>query len=137
MRKIVLQGRKITGGSAEGEALVTKESLGGFGCFDFDTGKVIDYGHDWYGKSVAGKILVFRTAKGSSAWSIAHQALRFTGVSPKAYVTKESNPQTALGAVVARVPAVTEFDQDPTEVISTGDWVKVDADQGLVEITKQ
>jgi len=137
MSKIVLQGRKMTGGSAEGEALVTKESLGGFGCFDFDTGEVIDYGHEWYGKSVAGKILVFRTAKGSSAWSIAHQALRFAGVSPQAYVTRQSNPQTALGAVVARVPAVTEFDQDPTEVISTGDWVKVDADRGLVEITKQ
>ena len=137
MSKIVLRGRRINGGSAEGEALVTKESLGGFGCFDFDTGDVIDYGHDWYGKSVAGKILVFRTAKGSSAWSIAHQALRFTGVSPKAYVTKESNPQTVLGAVVARIPAVTEFDQDPTEVISTGDWVKVDADQGLVEVTKK
>lgn len=137
MGKIVLKGRKIHGGSAEGEALVTKESLGGFGCFDFDTGDVIDYGHDWYGKSVAGKILVFRTAKGSSAWSIAHQALRFAGKSPRAYVTRESNPQTALGAVVARVPAVTELDQDPTEVISTGDWVKVDADQGLVEITKK
>jgi predicted aconitase with swiveling domain len=137
MSPIVLKGRKITGGSAEGEALVTKESLGGFGCFDFDTGEVIDYGHDWYGKSVAGKILVFRTAKGSSAWSIAHQALRLVGKSPKGYVTKESNPQIALGAVVARVPAVTELDQDPTEVISTGDWVKVDADQGVVEVTKK
>ena len=47
------------------------------------------------------------------------------------------NIPTVLGAVVARVPAVTEFDQDPTEVISTGDWVKVDADKGLVEITKK
>ncbi len=136
MSKIVLRGRKINGGSAEGEALVTKESLGGFGCFDFDTGTVIDFGHELYGQNVSGKILVFRTGKGSSAWSIAHQALRFVGKSPKAYVTKECNPQTVLGAVVARVPAVTEFDQDPTEVISTGDWVKVDADKGLVEITK-
>ena len=47
MSKIVLRGRKINGGTAEGEALVTKESLGGFGCFDFDTGKVIDFGHEW------------------------------------------------------------------------------------------
>jgi predicted aconitase with swiveling domain len=136
MKKIILRGRKINGGSAEGEALVTKESLGGFGCFDFDTGKVIDFGHELYGQGVSGKILVFKTGKGSSAWSIAHQALRFAGKSPKAYITKESNPQTALGAVVARVPAVTEMDQDPTEVISTGDWVKVDADNGLVEVTK-
>jgi hypothetical protein len=39
--------------------------------------------------------------------------------------------------VVAGVPAVTELDRDPTEVTSTGDWVKVDADKGLVEITKK
>src|SRR5512136_2395900 len=126
LTRIVLRGRKINGGSAEGEALVTKEPLGGFGCFDFDTGKVIDYGHELYGQDVSRKILVFKTAKGSSAWSIAHQALRFVGKSPKAYVVKECNPQTVLGAVVARVPAVTDFDQDPTEVISTGDRVKVD-----------
>ena len=137
MSRIILRGRKINGGLAEGEALVTKESLGGFGCFDFDTGTVIDFGHEWYGKKVTGKILVFRTGKGSSAWSIAHQALRFTGKSPKAYLIKENNPQTALGSVVARVPSVADFDQDPTEVISTGDWVKVDADRGLVEITKR
>jgi len=137
LKKVILRGRKINGGSAEGEALVTRESLGGFGCIDFDTGKVIDFGHELYGKDVSGKILVFRTGKGSSAWSIAHQALRFVGKSPKAYITKEINPQTALGAVVARVPAVTDFDQDPTKVISTGDWVKVDADKGLVEITKK
>jgi predicted aconitase with swiveling domain len=137
LKKIILRGRKVNGGSAEGEALVTKESLGGFGCFDFDTGKVIDFGHELYGKEVTGKILVFKTGKGSSAWSIAHQALRFVGKSPKAYVTKESNPQTVLGAVVSRVPAVTDFDQDPTHVIATGDWVKVDADRGLVEITKK
>jgi predicted aconitase with swiveling domain len=137
LNKVILRGRRVNGGSAEGEALVTRESLGGFGCFDFDTGKVIDFGHELYGKDVSGKILVFKTGKGSSAWSIAHQALRFVGKSPKAYITKESNPQTALGAVVARVPAVTDFDQDPTEVISTGDWVKVDADRGIVEITKK
>jgi predicted aconitase with swiveling domain len=137
LNKIILRGRKINGGSAEGEALVTRASLGGFGCFDLDTGRVVDFGHEWYGKDVSGKVLVFRTAKGSSGWSIAHQALRFVGKSPKAYITKESNPQTALGAVVARVPAVTDFDQDPTEVISTGDWVKVDADKGVVEITKK
>jgi len=98
---------------------------------------VIDFGHEWYGKDISGKILVFRTVKGSSAWSISHQALRFVGKSPKAYIIKEINPQAALGAVVARIPAITDFDQDPTKVISTGDWVKVDADKGLVEITKK
>ena len=137
MNKILLRGRKVYGGSAEGEALVTKDALGGFGCFDFRTGKVIDFGHDWYGENITGKILVFKTGKGSSAWSIAHQALYFLGTSPKAYITKECNPQIALGAAVTRIPSISDFDDDPTEVISTGDWVKVDADKGLLEITKK
>jgi predicted aconitase with swiveling domain len=137
MKKIILKGRKVYGGSAEGEALVTKDSLGGFGTFDLNTGIVVDLSHEWLGKDISGKILVFRTGRGSSAWTIAHQALRFTGRSPKAYLIKEINPQTALGPVVTRTPSMTDFDQDPTKVISTGDWVKVDADEGIVEITKK
>ena len=43
----------------------------------------------------------------------------------------------ALGAVVTRVPAVTDLDADPCEVIATGDWVRIDADQGLVEVSKK
>ena len=50
---------------------------------------------------------------------------------------RANNPQTALGAVVTRLPSITDLDQDPTEVISTGDWVKVDADNGVIEITKR
>jgi len=135
LNKIVLHGRKIHGGSAEGEALVTRNSLGGYGTFDLDTGNVIDVNHDLFGKNVKGKILVFRTAQGSSAWTIAYQALRFADQSPAGYIIKENNPQTALGAVVARRPAITDIDRDPTEVISTGDWVKIDADGGIIEIT--
>jgi hypothetical protein len=37
--------------------------------------------------------------------------------------------------VVTRVPAVTDLDQDPIEVIRSGDWVKVDGTNGIVEIT--
>ena len=35
------------------------------------------------------------------------------------------------------VPTVTDFDQDPTEVIETGDYVVVNGDLGLVEVTKR
>jgi hypothetical protein len=41
--------------------------------------------------------------------------------------------KVALGAVVMRIPAVTDLDQDPLE-LETGDWVKVDAGRGIVEI---
>ena len=42
--------------------------------------------------------------------------------------------KSALGAVVTRVPAITDLDRDPCQVIRTGDWVRVDADHGLVEV---
>ncbi len=135
--KIILYGRKVYGGAGEGEALVTKGPLGGFGTFDPDSGDVVDLNHEWFGQNVKGKVLVFTTASGSSAWTIAHQALRFSGVGPAAYVVRENNPQTALGAVVARLPVVTDLDRDPTEVIATGDRVRVDADGRLVEVTKK
>jgi len=32
---------------------------------------------------------------------------------------------------------MTDFDRDPLEFIATGDWVKVDADRGVVEVTKR
>jgi hypothetical protein len=35
------------------------------------------------------------------------------------------------------VPTMSDFDRDPLEVIETGDWVKVDADNGIVEVTKK
>ena len=136
MEKIVLNGRKVHGGSSEGEALVATAPLGGFGTFNLKTGEVVDLNHEWFGKNVKGKVLVFTTASGSSAWTIAHQALRFTGCAPAAYVVRSSNPQTALGSVVTRIPCVTDFDQDPTEVIKDGDWVKVDAETGTVEVIK-
>jgi predicted aconitase with swiveling domain len=43
----------------------------------------------------------------------------------------------ALGAVVMRVPSVTDLDQNPLDVIETGDWVTVDADRGIVEVVKK
>jgi hypothetical protein len=35
-----------------------------------------------------------------------------------------------------RVPSITDLDRDPLGIIETGDWVRVDADQGIVEIRK-
>jgi hypothetical protein len=35
-----------------------------------------------------------------------------------------------------RVPSISNLDRDPLELIETGDWVRVDADQGIVEIRK-
>jgi uncharacterized protein len=133
---IVLHGRKVVGGCAEGEALVTRETVSGWGGIDPMTGTIIEMHHELRGQSFKDKVLVFPGAKGSSGWSNAFHMTRLTGSAPKAMVFNVMTTKIALGAVVMRVPAVTELDHDPLTVIETGDWVKVDADRGIVEVTK-
>ena len=134
---IVLRGRKVVGGCAEGEALVTRETISGWGGIDPMTGTVIETHHELRGVSFKDKVLVFPGAKGSSGWSNAFHMTRLTNSAPKAMVFNIINTKIALGAVVTRAPAVTDLDQDPLTVIETGDWVKVDGDRGVVEVTKR
>jgi predicted aconitase with swiveling domain len=62
---------------------------------------------------------------------------RLTGTAPKALLFKEMTTKIALGAVVMRVPSITDFDTDPLAVIESGDWVKVNAHRALVEVIKR
>lgn len=137
MDNIILRGRKVVGGRAEGEAVVTRQTISGWGGVDPATGTIIERRHELKGVSFKGKILVFRGAKGSSGWSTAFHVTRLAGSAPAAMIFKELTSKIALGAVVAHTPAVTGLDKDPLEIIETGDWVRVDGDAGIVEITKK
>ena len=135
-RKIVLHGRKVVGGCAEGEALVTGETISGWGGVNPMEGRIIETRHELRGQTFKDKVLVFPGAKGSSGWSAIFHMARLAGSAPRAMIFNEMTTKVALGAVVVRAPAVTGLDQDPLQLIETGDWVKVDGDRGIVEITK-
>jgi predicted aconitase with swiveling domain len=137
MDRITLRGRKVVGGVAEGEALVTCQTISGWGGIDHKTGTIIELRHELRGQSFKDKVLVFPGAKGSSGWSHYFHMARLSGVAPKAMVFNIMTTKVALGAVVTRAPAVTDFDRDPLTVIETGDWVRVDGDNGIVEVTKK
>jgi uncharacterized protein len=134
---IVLHGRKVVGGSAQGEALVTRQTISGWGGIDPKTGTIIELRHELRGKSFKDKILVFPGAKGSSGWSAFFHMARLNGAAPKGFLFNKMSTKIALGLVVTHAPAVTDFDRDPLTVIETGDWVEIDADQGIVRVTKQ
>ena len=134
---VVLHGRKVVGGVAEGEALVTHETISGWGGVNPMTGTVIETRHELRGQSFKDKILVCPGAKGSSGWSGVFHLARLTGMAPKALVFNDMTTKIALGAVVMRIPAVTSLDKDPLAGIETGDWVKVDGDRGVVEVRKR
>lgn len=134
---IVLRGRKVVGGVAEGEALVTTETISGWGGVNPMTGTIIETRHELRGVSFKDKVLVFRGAKGSSGWSVVFHTTRLAGTAPKAMIFNEMTTKVALGAVAMRVPSVTDLDRNPLDVIETGDWVVVNGDLGLVEVRKQ
>ncbi len=134
VRRLVLRGRPVVGGVASGVALVTHETISGWGGVDPGTGTVIETRHELRGRSFAGKVLVFPGAKGSSGWSSMFHICRLAGTAPIALVFNEMTTKIALGAVVMRIPAVTELDRDPLELIRSGDHVIVDGDRGIVEI---
>jgi predicted aconitase with swiveling domain len=75
---------------------------------------------------------VFPGAKGSSGWSGFFQSTRLLGTAPLAMVFTTLSTKSALGAVVTRVPTISDLDEDPVEIVRTGDWVTVDANQGIV-----
>jgi predicted aconitase with swiveling domain len=134
---IVLRGRKVVGGIAEGEALVTRDTISGWGGVNPMQGTVIETRHELRGQSFKDKVLVFPGAKGSSGWSVVFHTARLAGTAPKAMVFNEMTTKVALGAVVMRVPSVTDLDRDPLDVIETGDWVVVNGDTGTVEVRKR
>lgn len=136
-QSVIIRGRKVYGGVVEAEALVTRETISGWGGVDPMTGSVIETRHELRGQSFAGKVLVFPGAKGSSGWSTIFHTARLAGMAPAAMVFTTMTTKIALGAVAMHCPSVTDLDRDPFEVIETGDWVKVDADAGTVEVIKR
>jgi len=134
---IRLRGRKISGGQAEGEALVAKTRLSFWGGFDPATGMITEKGNPLEGQTLKNRIVVFISTKGSSGTSnMLNLAKRF-GAQPAAIINTELDCLAVIGCQVHGIPMVTDLDQDPFSVIKTGDWVKVDADRGLVEVSER
>jgi uncharacterized protein len=134
--KIILKGRKVIGGVAEGEALVSKMPLMGWGNVDSKNGYTTERNHPLYEIPFKGKVLVFTEPRGSGGF-VGYGRTRLFGTNPAAFVYRKGNNLTVFAAMAADVPTVTDFDQDPTEVIETGDHVIVNGDQGIVEVIKK
>lgn len=133
---LILKGRKIVTGKAKGEAVVTKEAISFNGGVDNMTGIVTEPGHELEGVNIAGKVLVFLTGKGSTGGSYKIYDMVSRGTSPVAYIQVKPEPITTVGAIMGEIPVVAGLDQDPTLVIKTGDFVEIDADAGLVTVTR-
>jgi uncharacterized protein len=137
MRDVVIKGRKVFGGVAEGEALVSDKTFPGFAGVDPETGNVIDVFHELYGKNIKDKILIIRGAKGSSGWAGTFHLARLMGTAPAGLVFTAMTSKICLGIVVMKRPAITDLESDPFKAVTTGDRVRIDADKGELIIVRR
>ena len=131
-----LKGRKVVGGYAEGEALVSRDPVSFYGGVDPETGVVVEPGHAVEGECITGKVFVFPTGKGSTVGSYVIYRMKKLGTAPAALVNSETEAILATGCVISDIPLVDKFDVDPVENLRSGMLLRVIADEGVVETIK-
>lgn len=129
--------RKIVKGSGCGEAVVSTDAM----CFyltDPETGTVIERNHAINGKSIAGKVLVLKSGKGSSVVQVdGFYQLWVKNNLPNAIILQDTEPVIVSSAVMVGCTMVDRMEVDPYSVIDDGDYVEVDADKGEVRVRKK
>jgi len=128
---------KICGGKAEGKTLLSEDDI----CFylaDPKSGKIIEKNHALKGKSVSGKILIFPSGKGSSVvQGDGLYMLKKHGTAPSAMVIQHPEPVLVTGAIIMKIPLVDRVEKTFYDEARDGDFVKVDADEGLITLVKR
>ncbi|MFM8320740.1 MAG: ARMT1-like domain-containing protein [Chloroflexota bacterium] len=123
--------RTISPGIALGQALVSSQGISFFGGVDPDTGTIVERGHVLEGQSIAGKVLVFPTGKGSTVGSYTLYRLKHNCCAPLAIVNAECETITAVGCIISEIPCI---DQVPLDMLNSGQRLLVDAAAGVLEI---
>jgi predicted aconitase with swiveling domain len=127
---------RIAEGVAEGDALVSSDDI----CFylvDPKSGKIIEEHHAAQGESVAGKVLVFPSGKGSSVVQAdGLYQLTIHGNAPKAMIVQHPDTVLVSSAIIMGIPLVDRLNADFYRTLNQGDWIRVDADQSTVLLTK-
>jgi predicted aconitase with swiveling domain len=130
---LLIAGRPIVAGEAEGEALVTSDALSFWGGYDFHTGEIIDKHHPLAGVRAAGRILAVPFSKGSSTTTaVLLEAVR-AGTAPAAILTTGVDSFFALASIVADVMYAKSFpvialEGDDFARLRSGDRLTVERD---------
>ena len=123
--------------AVEGEALVTTDLVAFWAGTDWETGEIVEVGHEARGQNMSGKILVCPAGKGGVGDTFGYYYLYRSGKAPKAIISNRPQGTTLAGALLTDTPMVYGFKEDVTTIIDTGDMVKVEPETGEVTIIKK
>ncbi|MGP8023278.1 MAG: DUF126 domain-containing protein [Methanobacterium sp.] len=126
--------RKISKGHAQGEVIITRDSISFLGGVDPNTGMIIDPHHELYGRTISGKILVMPSGKGSTVGSYVLYQMHKNNTAPLAIIALEAEPIIATGAIMAGIAMVDQPNDDIFDLVKDGDLVDLDADACNIKI---
>jgi len=129
-----IRGRRIVGGYAEGEALVSSAPFSFYGGVDPESGVITERGHPLEGESVAGRVFIFPHGRGSTVGCYIIYRMHRRGTAPAAIVNLETETIIATGCAMAGIPLMDRLEENPLRLIRSGDYIVVNADEGYIEI---
>ena len=125
---------KISEGKTEGPAIVSTDDVM-FYLINPDTGVVIEEGHSLEHKSIAHKIMIFPSGKGSSVVQAdgLFQLMKHKN-QPLGMIVEHPDTVLVTSAILFEVPMVDKVDPAFYETVKEGDTVVIDADAETVSI---
>ena len=125
---------KISEGTAEAEAIVSRDDIM-FYLINPETGVVIEPAHALEGRSMARKILIFPSGKGSSVVQADGLfQLNKRGNAPKGMIIQYPETVLVSSAIIMDIPMVDRVDPEFYQVVKDGDRIRIDADHGQITI---
>ena len=131
---IIIKGRTIIEGDVQAQALVSRSPLS-LSYVDA-AGIITDQTHELYGQNIKDTILVLPALKGSAFQDLAMLILVQGNIAPKGIIALEADNRLVIAAAFCDIPTMDRLEKNPLETVSTGDLVRVNADEGIVEIKK-
>src|SRR5512137_1011255 len=120
-QKQVFKGIARAKGRAAGEALVSDINLSWAPCSILNDGTIRAFGN---------KIIVYPTVTGSTSGSFGLLfKVKEAHTGPQALICQQVHYIDIAGAIASDIPAVDSLDADPLQVIRSGDWVEIVADE--------
>lgn len=128
MSVVIIEARSIVRGSAEGYTIISNEPINLLAMLDMD-GRIIDERYPLYNQSIAGKILVFPNAVGSSVGAYTIYRLKRKGKAPLGVICKEADITTASGCAIANIPLLDRprcrLDDLKGKIVIDGSFIKI------------
>jgi len=135
---IKIKGRSIKELPAvAGKALVTTDLVAFWAGTDWETGEIVEVGHQARGQNMSGKILVCPAGKGGAGDTFGYYYLYRSGKAPRAIICNRAQGTTLAGALLTNTPMLYGFGEDVTQLINTGDQVEVNPKTGEVIINRK